>query len=288
MKLYSINKWGELFENNRSRTVKFLDWVSIPNKHDGENYGKMITHKDGAVLFATWNLLVQVASKCKIRGVLIRDDGRPHDSTSLFLKTRAPKVWFDKALEWILAETDWMLVKEVPEGYQEPVSLTSATHHHSDEEGKGREGKEGKGTIGNFPKEVEFWNLNCETLPAVVAINSDRMKRLNQRRQDPFWVANFEKAVIRVRSSQFCSGKNDRQWRADFDWMLQPNVVAKIMEGKYDNRNGEGQPAKPRDPSKFYFGHATFSRERPPRRSDFPDERSFVSCDERYQIWLKK
>jgi hypothetical protein len=57
----------------------------------------------------------------------------------------------------------------------------------------------------------------------------------------------------------------------------------------YEEKNGRVVQAPPaRDPSKFYFGHATFSRERPPRRSDFPDERSFVSCDERYQIWLKR
>jgi hypothetical protein len=230
MKLFSINKWGELFENNRSRTVKDLDWVSIPNRHDGENYSKMITHKDGAVLFSAWNLLVQVASKCKIRGVLIRDDGRPHDSASLCLKTRAPKAWFDKAFEWLLSETDWLLVRDVPDGYREPDRLPSADC----EEGKGREGKEGKGI--DLPKEVEFWNLNCGELPKAASVNDDRMRKLRGRRQDLFWVSNFEAAVGRVSQSEFCSGKNDRGWKADFDWMLQPNVVTKIMEGKYDSR----------------------------------------------------
>ncbi len=235
MKLYEINRWGELFENNRSRTVKDLDWVSIPNRHDGENYTKLITHEDGAILFAAWNLLVQVASKCKIRGVLIKDDGKPHNSLSLSLKTRAQKAWFDKAFKFLEVETDWLLVNDVPDDYQHPVSLPSADC----EEGKGREGKEGKGNIGDFPKEIEFWNSNCGTLSKVVSASSDRMAKLRARRQDKFWVSNFEAATIRAASSDFCCGRiKGSAWLAGFDWMLQPNVVAKIMEGKYDNRNG--------------------------------------------------
>jgi hypothetical protein len=233
MKLFSINKWGELFENNRSRTVKDLDWVSIPNRHDGENYTKIVSDKDGAEIFSGWNLIVQVASKCKPRGVLVKDSGQPHDSASLSMKTRAPKSWFDKAFSFISRHTDWLLVKDVSEDYQHPDSLPP----DKCEEGNGREGKEGKGnTTGGLPKEVEFWNLNCGTLSKALSVNDDRSKRLRQRRQDSFWVANFEQAVKRVAQSSFCIGGNDRQWKADFDWMLQPNVVAKIMEGKYDNR----------------------------------------------------
>lgn len=235
-KIYSIAKWGELFENNRSRAVKDLDWVSIPNRHDGENYTKTIQHKDGAILFSAWNLLVQVASKCKIRGILVKDNGEPHDATSLALKTRAPKLWFDKALSYFTEETDWLICKDFDPACQEPAMLLPLDC----EEGKGREGKEGKGREGengsSFPKEVEFWNANCQPLSKVIAMNDDRMRRLRQRRQDPFWVSNFENCVRRIVKSSFCTGTNKQSWRADFDWMLQPNVAAKIMEGKYDNR----------------------------------------------------
>jgi hypothetical protein len=232
MKLYAINKWGELFENNRSRTVKDLDWVSIPNKHDGENYSKIVAHPEGAEIFAGWNLIVQVASKCRPRGILVKDSGEPQTPASLSLKTRAPKSWFDKAFSFLEKNTDWLLVSEVPDGHQHPVSLPP----DECEEGKGREGKEGKGNTGGFPKEVEFWNSNCGELPKVASMSDDRMKKLRARRQDSFWVANYEEAVKRVVRSDFCCGKNDRKWKSDFEWMLQPNVVAKIMEGKYDNR----------------------------------------------------
>ena len=113
MKLYKIRDWSKLFENNRSRTVERLAWVAIPNRHDGENYSALITSKDGAELFAAWCLIVQVASKCSPRGTLLKGDGKPHDAGSLALKTRAPEKWFDKCLNYLSANTDWLDVEDI-------------------------------------------------------------------------------------------------------------------------------------------------------------------------------
>lgn len=46
------------------------------------------------------------------------------------------------------------------------------------------------------------------------------------------WVAIFD----RINASPFCRGENDRGWHADFDWVLKPEVRAKVSEGKYDPR----------------------------------------------------
>ncbi len=35
---YRVRDWGVHFENSRSRDYKKLDWVPIPNKHDGKGY----------------------------------------------------------------------------------------------------------------------------------------------------------------------------------------------------------------------------------------------------------
>ena len=43
--------------------------------------------------------------------------------------------------------------------------------------------------------------------------------------------------------------QNDRGWRADIDWYIKPDTIAKVMEGKYDNRSAtDPQPVngKPR------------------------------------------
>lgn len=144
MKLYSIRNWSEWFENNRSKTVKDLSWVAIPNRHDGEHFSAIMLHKHGAEIFSAWILIIQVASRCQPRGTLLRDGGKPHSPQSLSIKTRAPAIWFERGLEFLEEFTDWLEVKEFALGCQPPVSHLSASCQAGDEERmEGMEGKEG-------------------------------------------------------------------------------------------------------------------------------------------------
>lgn len=91
---------------------------------------------------------------------------------------------------------------------------------------------------------VEAWNKSG--LTKCMALNDTRKRHLNARLGDSFFVSSWREAIAKVSISEFCKGKNDRGWRADFDWFLQPNAIAKIMEGKYDNRTIPSQPSKPK------------------------------------------
>ena len=119
MKLYRIHNWNELYENNRSRNVTDLSWVKLPNRHDGEHFSAIMAHKDGAEIFAAFVLMVEVASKCDPRGILIKDNKIPHTPLSLSLKTRAPAKWFEKALVYLENNTDWLVVTQVAEDGQD-------------------------------------------------------------------------------------------------------------------------------------------------------------------------
>lgn len=92
-----------------------------------------------------------------------------------------------------------------------------------------------------LPLEVVLWNSK-EQLPKVQSFTQKRQQELNARKKDPFFVQNFEAAIELVCKSDFCLGENSRDWRADFDWILQPNTVAKIMEGKYQNKPAKAKP----------------------------------------------
>lgn len=149
--LYTIHDWDAQFENNRSRTVEDLSWVAVPNRHDGENYTAIVTHKDGAEIYSAWNLIVQVASKCKPRGVLIRGNGTPHDAASLSLKTRAPKIWFEKAFKFLTETTDWLDFTEFTEvKTSTDTHLTPACQSGDEERKEGKDRKEGKNRIANL------------------------------------------------------------------------------------------------------------------------------------------
>jgi hypothetical protein len=153
--LYRIKNWDGLYENSRSRSVAELSWVAIPNRHDGENYSAIITHKDGAIIFAAWVLIIQVASKCQPRGTLLKDNGSAHTPESLSLKTRAPAEWFVLALKHIASNTDWLEYQELTNGCQVGDSWVSGCHQDGEllltgMEWNGKEG--GKGTAASPPR----------------------------------------------------------------------------------------------------------------------------------------
>jgi len=43
-------------------------------------------------------------------------------------------------------------------------------------------------------------------------------------------------------ASQFLKGKNQRNWTADFNWLMNSENMAKVLEGKYaDKASGSGR-----------------------------------------------
>jgi uncharacterized protein YdaU (DUF1376 family) len=83
---------------------------------------------------------------------------------------------------------------------------------------------------------VELFNARCPALPAVRTLTDQRRKAIRARwrespeRQDTAWWANLFTDVSR---STFLTGANDRNWCADFDWLMKPGNLVKVSEGKY-------------------------------------------------------
>ena len=100
--VFRVKGWNLLFENNRTRGLKHLDWVPMPNKMDGDGYTELVDHPNGAAHLGAWLAIVQIASRCHIRGALTRDNGRPHTAESLARISRIPVVIFEEALPRLL------------------------------------------------------------------------------------------------------------------------------------------------------------------------------------------
>jgi hypothetical protein len=90
---YKIKDWDSLFEIAQSRKCERLHWVAVPNKHDGKGYRRVARHEKCCELFAAWNLILQVASKMKTRGLLVDTDG-PLTAEDLADKTGYPEAIF--------------------------------------------------------------------------------------------------------------------------------------------------------------------------------------------------
>ncbi|MDZ4341352.1 MAG: hypothetical protein U1E51_02810, partial [Candidatus Binatia bacterium] len=104
---FYIPVWGDVFENNRTRELKRMTWVAMPNKHDGDGYTELLNHPDGPAHFGVWCAIVQVASKCDPRGALVRDTGKPHTAESISRMTRFPMKVVESAMHRLL-QISWL------------------------------------------------------------------------------------------------------------------------------------------------------------------------------------
>ena len=83
----------------------------------------------------------------------------------------------------------------------------------------------------------DAYNRLCPSLPSVKTLSEARKKaikaRLNSYTED-----DLCEAFKLAEASDFLKGKNDRNWQADFDWILKDANIAKILDGKYNNKVG--------------------------------------------------
>lgn len=83
----------------------------------------------------------------------------------------------------------------------------------------------------------DAWNM-LGVVPKCLIVSDQRRRKIELRLRDPFFRDNWRPATDRIKRSHFCQGGNDRGWKANFDWFIQPDSVAKLMEGKYENNGG--------------------------------------------------
>ena len=69
-------------------------------------------------------------------------------------------------------------------------------------------------------------------LTAAAKLTPDRRSRIKSRLSDPWWRDHWRAGLAAVEESDFHRGINDRRWRANLDWFLRPNTVAKMVESE--------------------------------------------------------
>jgi hypothetical protein len=69
-------------------------------------------------------------------------------------------------------------------------------------------------------------------LPLCRALNASRRTKLAMRLKES-GLAGWCSAVANLRDSPFCLGQNNRGWKADFDFLLQPKSFGKLLDGAY-------------------------------------------------------
>ena len=82
---------------------------------------------------------------------------------------------------------------------------------------------------------IEAWNDLAEArgLAKVVKVTDARRKQIQARLKE-YEPDDWSKALTAIYNSKFLCGENERGWKADFDFLLQPKSFVKLVEGAYD------------------------------------------------------
>jgi uncharacterized protein YdaU (DUF1376 family) len=83
---------------------------------------------------------------------------------------------------------------------------------------------------------VDAWQTRMvpQGFPAIRKMTGQRERLLRARLRDST-LDEWLQAMAALERSAFCRGENDRGWRADFDFLLQPKSFTGLLEGKYDH-----------------------------------------------------
>lgn len=111
---YRIKDWDLHFEKSDTRKCKnALLWVAVPTRWEGKGFRSLMRFKDGLIAYGCWHLLVQMAAKCPVRGVLEDEDG-PITMEAMELMTGVPKSFYDLSIP-ILIDIGWLISDVHPE-----------------------------------------------------------------------------------------------------------------------------------------------------------------------------
>ena len=124
-------------------------------------------------------------------------------------------------------------VTEKPPQINKDLNKNQINKYGLKQETKKQEPKEGKVPCEEI---VALYNQICTSLPLVQNITSGRIAAMGAR-----WAENrrnvgvFVQLFTMAQESAFLTGDNKRGWKANFDWLMKPSNMAKVLEGNYVN-----------------------------------------------------
>lgn len=116
-----------------------------------------------------------------------------------------------------------------------PMVITDNTYSQFGKKPMNKNDKENIININNILS--HFSEKKC--FSKVNKLTDSRKKKLLARLQEQ-GEENIIKAIDIASESDFLKGKNDRNWKMDFDWLIANDTnIVKVLEGKYCNKTKE-------------------------------------------------
>ena len=95
----------------------------------------------------------------------------------------------------------------------------------------------------NLKKNIDYkhirdmYNDTCVSFPRLTTL-SEKRKQAIKARLNTYTVEQFGEMFRRAEASAFLKGSNNRNWQANFDWLIKDANFAKVLDGNYDDNKG--------------------------------------------------
>ena len=87
---------------------------------------------------------------------------------------------------------------------------------------------------------VDLYHSICKSFPSVRSL-SDARKKAIKARLKTYSIEELREVFEKAESSSFLKGSNDRNWSANFDWLMADKNIAKVLEGNYADKPKYGR-----------------------------------------------
>lgn len=80
---------------------------------------------------------------------------------------------------------------------------------------------------------IDAYNENCGKLPKATKLTDKRRRAIRSCMAQGFTANEMCRAFKTAAATPFLTGANSRSWRANFDFIIKPDNMQKILEGAY-------------------------------------------------------
>lgn len=127
-------------------------------------------------------------------------------------------------------------------------NVSKADKDNKDKENKDKENKENV----TCKQVVDLFHSICTSYPSVKTPSEARKKAIKARLK-AYSIDDFRTLFEKAEASAFLKGSNDRNWTANFDWLIKDANMAKVIDGNYDNKGRTEQvPSYMKNKGSFY------------------------------------
>lgn len=91
-------------------------------------------------------------------------------------------------------------------------------------------------TAAPYEQIKSLYNSICHSLSKCTAMSDQRKKAIKARLSSGYTLDDFKRLFEKAEASSFLKGRNAKNWRATFDWLICDANMAKTLDGNYDDQ----------------------------------------------------